>query len=235
MIMSHPHPGTRLVTLPELQDTRFVFEDRRDAGRQLATLLESYRGSDALVLGIPAGGVPVAAEIARILHLPLDVAVVSKVLLPWTTEAGYGAVAFDGSVWLNRDYVDHYGLDEATVEAGVQAARSKVQRRVRRFRGDRPLPVLVGRPVILVDDGLAAGSTLRAAIQALRRAGAEQIVVAVPTAHRESAEAIAREVEALYCPNIRGGLRYAVAEAYRHWRDVEEDEVEALLREIQAD
>jgi len=228
-------PQSGIVTLPELQDTRFVFEDRQDAGRQLADMLSTWRDSDALVLAIPAGGVPVAAEIARALHLPLDVAVVSKVLLPWTTEAGYGAVAFDGSVWLNQDYLDHYGLDEATVEAGVQAARDKVERRVRRFRGDRPMPKLSGRPVILVDDGLAAGSTLRAAIRALRKAGAERLIVAVPTGHRQSVEALADEVEAIYCPNIRGGLRYAVAEAYRHWTDVEEDEVEAILRDFQAD
>jgi predicted phosphoribosyltransferase len=233
--VNHTSPRPKIVTQPELQDTRFVFEDRQDAGRQLAEMLGAWRDSDALVLGIPAGGVPVAAEIARALNLPLDVAVASKVLLPWTTEAGYGAVAFDGSVWLNQDYLDHYGLDKATVEAGVQAAREKVERRVRRFRDDRPMPKLAGRPVILVDDGLAAGSTLRAAIRALRKAGADQLIVAVPTGHRQSVEAIADEVEAIYCPNIRGGLRYAVAEAYRNWYDVEESEVEAILREFNPD
>lgn len=220
--------------LPRLRDAIGVFADRRDAGRQLAGMLAAYRDSDALVLGIPAGGVPVAAEVARGLHLPLEVAVVSKVLLPWTTEAGYGAVAFDGSVWLNPEYVDYYGLDEATVAAGVQAAREKVERRLRRFRGERPLPPLSGRPVILVDDGLAAGSTLRAAILALRKAGANHIVVAVPTGHLDSVLAIAPAVEALYCANIRGGRQFAVAEAYRQWRDVEEDEVAAILDEFGA-
>lgn len=221
--------------LPELRDRTGVFEDRRAAGRLLATMLASWQDSDALVLGIPAGGVPVAAEIARRLKLPLDVAIVSKILLPWTTEAGYGAVAFDGSVWLNPDYIAYYDLDEATVAAGIAAARDKVQRRVQRFRDDRPMPKPGKRPVILVDDGLAAGSTLRAAIQALRRAGAEQLVVAVPTGHRQSVQAIAAEVDALYCANIRGGLRYAVAEAYRHWQDVDEAEVEAILHEFQPD
>ena len=218
-----------IIELPELRDATRVFSDRIDAGRRLAGMLEEFRGGEALVLGIPAGGVPVAAEVARCLALPLDVLVVSKVLLPWTTEAGYGAVAFDGSVWLNPDFIDYYGLDEATVEAGVSAARTKVARRLRRFRGDRPFTAVRGRPVILVDDGLAAGSTLRAAVAALERAGAGQIIVAVPTGHARSVGEIARLVDRLYCANIRGGLRFAVADAYEQWSDVSEDEVAEIL------
>jgi len=216
--------------LPELHNATRVFRDRADAGLHLAGMLEGFRGSGALVLGIPAGGVPVAAEVARRLALPLDVLVVSKVLLPWTTEAGYGAVAFDGSVWLNQDSIDYYGLDEATVEAGIQAAKTKVQRRLRRFRGDRPFTAVRDRPVILVDDGLAAGSTLRAAIAAVKRAGAGRITVAIPTGHARAVEDIGGLVDRLYCANIRGGLRFAVADAYEQWRDVGEDEVAEILR-----
>ena len=217
---------------PELRDRIQVFRDRADAGEVLADMLTEYRDSDALILAIPAGGVPVAEPIARRLHLPLDVLVASKVLLPWTTEAGYGAVAFDGSVWVNPDYVAHYGLSEATVEAGVAAARKKVEHRVRRFRGDRPFPDLTNRTVILVDDGLAAGSTLRAAITAAKHQGARHIVVAVPTGHLQSVLSLAPEVDRLYCANIRGGLRYAVADAYQNWSDVSEEEVEAILERL---
>ncbi|HEX22043.1 MAG TPA: phosphoribosyltransferase [Chromatiales bacterium] len=222
-------PPANIIELPELHDATGVFRDRADAGRRLAGMLEEFRGSGAWVLGIPAGGMPVAAEVARRLELPLDVLVVSKVLLPWTTEAGYGAVAFDGSVWLNPDYIDYYGLDAATVEAGVSAAKAKVERRLRRFRGDRPFTAVRDRPVILVDDGLAAGSTLRAAVAALKRAGAGRIIVAVPTGHARSVEEIGGLVDRLYCANIRGGLRFAVADAYEQWSDVSEDEVAEIL------
>ncbi len=224
-----------IIERSDLRDTTRVFRNRTHAGEILAEMLEEFRGSDAIVLGIPAGGVPVAAEVARRLQLPLDVAVASKVLLPWTTEAGYGAVAFDGNVWINQEYVAHYGLSPATVEEGIARARAKVEQRVRRFRGDRPMPELRGRAVILVDDGLAAGSTLRAAISAVKKAGAGRIIVAVPTGHAHAVKSIAREVEALYCANIRSGLRFAVADAYENWTDVDEAEVDALLQELKSE
>lgn len=221
-----------VIDKPDLRDRIRVFRDRKAAGEVLADMLAPYRDSDALILAIPAGGVPVAEPLARALNLPLDVLVASKVLLPWTTEAGYGAVAFDGSTWINTDMVTHYGLDEATVEAGINAARQKVARRVKRFRGNRPFPDLRGRTVILVDDGLAAGSTLRAALTALHNQGAEHIVIAVPTGHLESVRQLAGEADKLYCPNIRGGFSYAVADAYQNWTDVSEEEVETILRKL---
>ncbi len=220
--------------LPELRDRIAVFEDRRHAGEVLAGMLESWRGSDALVLAIPAGGVPVGVACARRLGLPLDVAVVSKVLLPWTTEAGFGAVAFDGTVWLNRETIAAYGLDEATVLRQVEAARAKVQRRVQRFRGDRPLPRIRDRTLILVDDGVAAGSTMRTAIAALRHLEAGRILVAVPTGHHESLLRLATEADEIHCANVRHGLRFAVADAYRYWIDVDEDEAIALYQAYQA-
>ncbi len=135
-----------VIDKPELRDRTGVFRDREDAGEVLARMLAEYRGSDALVLAIPAGGVPVAAPIAATLGLPLDLLVASKVLLPWTTEAGYGAVAFDGSVWINPDYVAHYGLDTATVEAGIAAARRKVQRREKAFAATARFPICTAAP-----------------------------------------------------------------------------------------
>ncbi len=207
-----------------------VFRDRRHAGELLANMLRDDPGlAEAIALAIPAGGVPVAAAIAERLGLPLDVCVVSKVLLPWTTEAGFGAVAFDGTEWINREYVDYYRLTPSQVDKALSQARHKVARRVHLFRDDRPFPDLHERPVILVDDGLAAGSTLRAAITALQRHGAQRIIVAVPTAPTHSALAIAPLASALYVANLRSGPSFAVADAYRHWHDVEETEVMALL------
>lgn len=224
-------PLNRLIELPTLHNRLRVFRDRAHAAEALATMLAGYRGSNAIVLGIPAGGVPVAAGVARALALELDVAVVSKLTLPWNSEAGYGALAFDGTQRLNEALVAHVGLSAAQVEDGVRATRAKIERRLQRLRGARPFPELAGRTAIVVDDGLASGFTLLTAVAALRRQGATDIVVAVPTAHAESAAAVLAQVEALYCANLREGLSFGVADAYQDWSDVDEDEVARLLAE----
>lgn len=219
----------RLIELDDLHNRRRVFRDRAHAGEVLAGMLGEFRNSGAIVLGIPAGGVPVAAAVAHTLALPLDVAVVSKLTLPWNTEAGYGALAFDGTLRLNEDLVARAGLTPAQIEDGVRATRARIERRVQRLRGARPFPPLAGRTAIIVDDGLASGFTLRTAVAALRQQGATDLVVAVPTAHAESARAVLIEVEALYCANVREGLSFAVADAYQTWSDVDEDTAAALL------
>jgi putative phosphoribosyl transferase len=187
-----------------------------------------------IILAIPAGGVPVGAALAESAGLDLDVAVVSKITLPWNTEAGYGAVAFDGTVELNKDLVSRENLTAEDVKKGIEDTTAKVARRVVKLRGGVPFPDLGNRTAILVDDGLASGFTMRVAVEALRKAGAGRIVVAVPTAHIHSAETIARQVEKLYCANIRGGYSFAVASAYRFWSDVAEEDVAELLEEFMA-
>ncbi len=178
---------TNLIELAPLRNRAPVFRDRAHAGEVLAEMLRAFAAGDALVLAIPCGGVPVAAALARKLDLPLDVAVVSKITLPWNTEAGYGAVAFDGSVRLNQELIANLALGESVVQNGIALTRTKVQQRVQRLRRGAPLPALAPRPVILVDDGLASGYTLGAAVEALRAHGARRILVAVPTAHGEAA------------------------------------------------
>ena len=223
----------KLYDIPALRQKTGVFRDRRHAGQVLADMLHDWRDSKALVLAIPSGGMPVAVEIAGTLKLALDVAVVSKILLPWTTESGFGAVGFDGSVWLNQEYVNYYRLDKPTIKAQTEAALDKVQRRVQLFRGDRPWPDLQSRTVVVVDDGIAAGSTMRVAVQALRNSGAVQITVVVPTGHEESLVGITEGSNALYCANIRSGQQFAVAAAYQYWDDVDEIEAEKMLAEFQ--
>lgn len=196
-------------------------------------MLAEWKGGKAEVFAIPSGGVPVAVEIAETLSLPLDVAVVSKILLPWNTESGFGAVGFDGSVWLNEEYVAHYVLDKQMIEQQTRAAMAKVQRRVQLFREDRQWPDLANRAAILVDDGIAAGSTMRVALAALRNVGAGKIIVAVPTAHQEALGQIQSGVDELYCANIRSGWQFAVASAYRMWDDVDEAEALRLVRSFQ--
>ena len=221
-----------VIELAELRDRVFVFRDRKHAGQTMATMLNRHEGSRAILFAIPAGGVPVAAVMAERLRLRLEVAVVSKITMPWNTEAGYGAVAFDGSVLLNKDILARIGLTDGQIEQGRRTTLEKVQRRLRKFRGDRPLPDLAATTAILVDDGLASGFTMLAAIEALRRIGSRDVVVAVPTASTSAVGRVAPAVESLYCANIRGGVSFAVASAYELWEDVEEQDAVNLFRRI---
>ena len=221
---------SKIVDLPKMRDRVRVFRDRASAGKVLAGMLEEYRQSDAIVMGIPAGGIAVAVEIAKKLHLPLDVVVVSKITLPWNTEAGYGAVAFDGTVLLNEEFLSSLNLSRQKIETGTEETKQKVARRVMLFRGNRPLPDFK-RLIILVDDGLASGFTVRVAIEALRQSGATKVILAVPTAHLESAQRL-KGVEAIYCPNLRRGFSFAVADAYEEWGDLDEQEVTRILQEF---
>ncbi len=219
----------KLYDISRLRQKTDVFSDRRDAGRILADMLQDWKGNPAIVLGIPSGGIPVTVELAGMLDLPLDAAVVCKILLPWNTEAGFGAVGFDGSVWINDEFVAYYNLDDAVIRRQIEEAVAKVRRRVRLFRDDRPWPDFKGQTVIIVDDGIAVGSTLRVAVDAVRNIGGKHIVAAVPTAHLESIGKILEKVDALYCANIRKGPQFAVAAAYRHWDDVDEADAVKML------
>lgn len=215
--------------LPELRNRADVFSDREHAGKYLSEMLRQYKNSNAIVFAIPAGGVPVGAEIAENLQIPLDVAVVSKITLPWNTEAGYGAVAFDGTVRINRDIVSRTGLSEDEIENGIEKTRNKVKRRIAEFRGGKPPIQMGGRSVILVDDGIASGFTMIVAVEAFKKMRADEIVVAVPTGHWGAIEKIIGDVETLYCANLRSGWTFAVADAYLNWSDVSEEEVVEIL------
>jgi len=227
--------GTRIFELQKFRDQVHVFRDRAFAGKVLADMLKEFRNRNAIVMAIPAGGVAVGAVIAKELNLPLDVAVVSKITLPWNSEAGYGAVAFDGTVKLNQEFLSHLNLNEKEIQQGIEKTTQKINRRVKMFRGNQPLPNFSQNTIILADDGLASGFTLLVAIEALRKAGCQHIILAVPTAHQESIRRIMGKVEAIYCPNLRGGLSFAVADAYEHWRDLDEEEVKKILADFNAD
>lgn len=210
---------------PDLRGRVRVFRDRNHAGQILAGMLRCDAVPDALVLGIPAGGVPVAAAIAGARGLDLDVAVVSKITLPWNTEAGYGAVAFDGTVKLNEAMLTRTGLTRPDIDTGIAATLAKVTRRTRELRKVRGPLEISGRRVVLVDDGLASGITMRVAVTAVTRLAVSELIVCVPTGHADAVMQLAASVGSLYCANIRSGLRFAVASAYRHWTDVDEKEV----------
>lgn len=218
--------------LPELRNCTGIFRDRSNAGLKLSEMLVDFDGSDAVVFGIPAGGVPVAAPLAQQLNLTLDVVVVSKITLPWNTEVGYGAVAFDGTVKINPVLKAQMGLTQEEIEKDIAQTTKKVQRRFKQFRGDKPFPDLEKRPAILVDDGIASGFTMLVAVEAVKSKGAKEVIIAVPTAHLQALEKVSPMVERIYCANIRGGPAFAVADAYQTWYDVEEEEVIGILKDF---
>jgi putative phosphoribosyl transferase len=224
-----------IIDLAELRDHVYVFCDRMHAGKIVAGMLDQYKNTNAIVLGIPAGGLPVAAVIAKELNLPLDVVAVSKITLPWNTEAGYGAVAFDGTVRLNQRLFQSLGLSEQQVQQGIEETSRKVAMRVKSLRGESAFPDISKKPVILVDDGLASGFTILVGVEALRKAGASQIIVAVPTGNSSSVQMMADHVEAVYCANIRRGWSFAVADAYEKWSDVSDKEVMDIISTLQKD
>ncbi|HEY8966345.1 MAG TPA: phosphoribosyltransferase family protein, partial [Candidatus Methylacidiphilales bacterium] len=163
------------------------FKDRFQAGRFLASKLLEYRNRpDVLVLALPRGGVPVGREVADALHLPLDVLVVRKIGLPGYPELGIGALASGGGEALSREAVRQYLVSSEALEETIREERRELQRRERRYRDDLPFPPVEGRTVILVDDGLATGSTMEAAIASVRRNGALRVVVAAPVGAAET-------------------------------------------------
>ena len=219
-----------VVEIPELRNLTNIFHNREHAGIILADMMVDYKGTESIVFGIPAGGVPVAAPMASFLNLILDVAVVSKITLPWNTEAGYGAVAFDGTVKLNQGVLHQIGLTDDQINSGIEKASIKVNRRFKEFRGVKPFPDLKKHTAILVDDGIASGFTMLVAVEALQKTGAGKVILAVPTAHLQSLERVAPEVDMIFCANIRDGWGFAVADAYQNWYDVSEEEVNEILK-----
>lgn len=213
-----------------LRDKVYVFKDRKEAGRLLAQKLSGYKDVNGIVLGIPSGGVPVAAEIAKAIGLPLDVIIVRKIQLPDNTEAGFGAVGPDGEVSLNTNLVSQLHLTEKEVKRQIQITVDTIKRRNELFREGRPFPFLKDKVVIIVDDGLASGYTMLSAIDFIKRHKPEKVVVAVPTAPKGTVDLILPQVDEIVCLNVRSGFTFAVADAYEKWYDLEDEEVISILR-----
>jgi predicted phosphoribosyltransferase len=223
-----------IIDNPRLREQRFVFSDRHDAGRKLGALIKSRPLlQDPVVMAIPAGGVPVGVEIARTLGAPIGLAIVRKIQIPGNTEAGFGAVTWDGQVLINEQLRATLGLSQGDVDTAIATTRRNIRERIARYTTGRPFPDLKKKCVILTDDGLASGYTMLAAIASIRTMHPERVIVAVPTSSASSAELIAREADEVICLNIRSGYRFAVAEAYRHWYDLDDLEVIAELDSVE--
>lgn len=210
-------------------DAQQRFRNREEAGRLLADRLKHYANrSDVVVLALPRGGVPVGFEIASALHVPLDVFVVRKLGVPGHEELAMGAIASGGVRVLNDDVVEALRLSGGVIERAAQKEEQELQRRERTYRDNRPFPRLKNRVVILVDDGLATGSSMRAAAQALRRHEPARIIVAVPAAAPETCEAFKAEVDEIICA-ITPEPFYAVGLWYEQFPQTSDEEVRDLL------
>jgi putative phosphoribosyl transferase len=205
-----------------------MFKDRKDAGEKLAQALENFRAEKPLILAIPRGGVEVGIHVARKLKADFSLIIARKLPFPDNPEAGFGAIAEDGSIFILEEA--YYWLGRENIERIKQQQITEIRRRVNALRGGRPLPEIEGRTVILIDDGIAMGSTMRAAIELCKNKKAKRIVVAVPVAGREIAGEIKEKVDELVVLQIPPNFR-AVAQAYENWYDVSDEEVLDLLRE----
>src|SRR3989440_10054497 len=207
-----------------------LFRDRRDAGRVLAGLLDRYRGrSDVIVLGLPRGGVPVAYEVATELGAPLDVFLVRKLGVPGHEELAMGAIASGGVVVLNDDVVRGLNLSATAVQQVAEREAQELYRREEAYREGRPMPDFEGKTVIVVDDGLATGSSMRAAILALRQLHPARIVVAVPAAPSSTCQELATEVDEVVCATTPSPF-FAVGASYYDFTQTTDDEVRELLQ-----
>jgi predicted phosphoribosyltransferase len=206
-----------------------LFRTRLDAGRALGERLASYAGRPNLrVLGLPRGGIPVAFEVARRLDAPLDVFVVRKLGVPGQEELAMGAIATGGIRVVNKDVVAAMGISEATIDRVAAAEAAELQRREKAYRGSRPALDVAGAAVIVVDDGLATGSTMRAAVAALRKLEPAAIVVAVPVAAPSTRDELAREVDEIVCVATPDPF-LAVGRFYEDFAQTTDAEVHDLL------
>jgi putative phosphoribosyl transferase len=206
------------------------YRDRAEAGRVLAEKLAEYAGRPGvLVLALPRGGVPVAYEVARALGAPLDVFLVRKLGTPGREELAMGAIATGGVRLVNREVVQHLGIPAEVIDRVAAAELEELRRRERAYRDDRPAPEVRGRTVILVDDGLATGASMRAAVAALRQMGPARIVVAVPIAAPSTCEEFQDEVDQVVCARTPEPF-YAVGLWYEDFEQTTDDEVRDLLR-----
>jgi putative phosphoribosyl transferase len=225
----------RIIEEPAYRECTCIFRDRFEAGKLLAEKLRKYAGkANVILLAVPAGGIPVGYVVAHELGIPMEVAIVRKVQIPWNTEAGFGALTWDGETVLNKHLIRNLGLTEEIIEESISKTRGIIQERLRKFRRNRPLPNLRGKTVVLTDDGLASGFTMLAAVRSVKKMKAESIAVAVPTASIGAIELLSAEVDEIVCLNIRSGPAFAVADAYKNWYDLTDENVIEILEKSQS-
>ncbi len=207
-----------------------IFEDRRDAGRRLAAELEEYRGTDALILALPRGGVVTGYEVSAALGLPLEVFISRKIGAPGNPELAIGAISEAGGEWIDQEAIELLGVSQEYIREETERQRREIERRIRMYRQGRPLPPVAGRTVIVVDDGIATGYTMLAALRGLRQAHPAILVAAVPVAPEESLWKVSRESDRVVCLATPEPF-YAVGFHYVGFEQLSDDDVVTYLNQ----
>jgi len=206
------------------------YTDRYEAGKILANQLESYaKNKDVIVLALPRGGVPVAAQISKYLSVPLDVFVVRKLGVPGHEELAMGAIASGDTIIFNQDIIHQLNISESEIKQVILSEQIELMRRENQYRGSNPFPSLFNKIVILVDDGIATGATMRAAIKAVKKCAPQQLIIAVPVAAVSTIEELSAWVDRIICP-ITSSDFYAVGAWYDHFEQTTDEEVFQLLK-----
>lgn len=206
-----------------------IFRDRHDAGQQLATQLTRYKQQkNTLILALPRGGVPVAYEVAKALHLPLDIFLVRKLGLPGQEELAMGAIAMGDVEVLNKEIVQQLGIPRKTIDAVKKEETQILQQRNLLYRQNRPFPELKNQTIILIDDGVATGATIRAAILAIKKLGCEKLIVATPVAPFSTIQDLKEEADEVYCIHTPDPF-YAIGNYYSNFSQTTDEEVRSLL------
>jgi putative phosphoribosyl transferase len=211
------------------------YADRHEAGLVMAVKLAPYRSAHAIVLAIPNGGVAVGLPIAREFECPLHLIVVRKLKIPDRPEAGFGAVASDGSVILNEPLVRRLGLSSEVIGKQRQRALETIRARLALYGGKAEFPSLKNWTILLVDDGLASGFTMEAAVQVVKKHEPKMVVVAAPTSSMSAYRRLSSLVDIVVCPDVNRLPIFRVADAYKDWRDLEDEEVVAMLKNARPD
>ena len=208
-----------------------MFRDRKDAGRRLLKELERFRTENPLILAVPRGGVVLAQEMIKELALEWDLIIPRKIGAPHNKEVAIGAVSYDGSYFTDEGYVDMLGVSNRYIEAEAAFQLDEIKRRMREYRGTDDFPNVKDRTVIIVDDGIATGFTILAAIKSVKKQGADKVVIAVPVAPRDTVERLSKEVDEVICLEVPEEF-YAVGMHYESFSEVTEAEIAAIMNDL---
>jgi predicted phosphoribosyltransferase len=215
----------------QIGEPNIVYENRFDAGRKLAERLIGYRSKNVIVLAIPNGGLPVALQVALALDADLDLVISRKLPIPLRPEGGFGAVADDGTVMLNQDVVKSVGINQQQVNYQVQKVRNDVQQRSLIYRGSRQISVLTDKVAIIVDDGLASGYTMMAAVESVRRRKPAEIVAAVPAASEKAVKLLGKVADRVITGITSHAQKFYISDYYRYWNVLSDEEGLKCLKE----
>jgi putative phosphoribosyl transferase len=218
-------------TTERLTAPKILFENRSDAGRKLALELAGYANQKVVVLAIPNGGVPLAIEVASALQAELDILVCRKFALPMNPEGGLGAVADDGTVIINEDVIEKDGISREQLEFEANEVKTNIKQRSLKYRGEGRPARLTGKTAIIVDDGLASGITMTVAVESVKHRRPKELIVAIPIASVRGFDRVSQVAGKVVTLAIAGMVQYYLADFYRNWRDISDDEVVMALEQ----